>query len=101
MKLLISRTLSVVLSLSLTTAGLYAQRSLPDVVQAQRISEKIVFDGRLSDPAWETAPRITNFIQREPDFGQPSSQQTEVVQPGTRRCSTIQFIPSCYYDRCF
>jgi len=58
---------------------LYAQHSTPDVVNVQRISEKINFDGKLDEPVWETTPRISNFTQREPDFGKPSSERTEVA----------------------
>lgn len=34
-------------------------------------------DGRLTDEAWALAPAQGNFIQREPDYGQPSSEKTE------------------------
>ena len=57
---------------------LYAQHSIPDIINVQRIPGKINFDGKLDEPVWETTPRISNFTQREPDFGQPSSQRTEV-----------------------
>jgi hypothetical protein len=35
-------------------------------------------DGRLDDPVWETAPVMTDFIQFEPQRGQPASVKTEV-----------------------
>jgi hypothetical protein len=34
-------------------------------------------DGRLTDEAWTLAPAQGNFIQREPGYGQPSSEKTE------------------------
>lgn len=34
-------------------------------------------DGRLTEEAWSLAPAQGNFIQREPDFGTPSSERTE------------------------
>ncbi|MGE3489011.1 MAG: DUF5916 domain-containing protein [Vicinamibacterales bacterium] len=34
-------------------------------------------DGKLTDEAWRLAPAHGNFVQREPDYGQPSSEKTE------------------------
>ncbi|HEX8030931.1 MAG TPA: DUF5916 domain-containing protein [Vicinamibacterales bacterium] len=34
-------------------------------------------DGQLNEEAWSLAPVQGNFIQREPDYGSPSSQKTE------------------------
>src|SRR3954465_1522072 len=34
-------------------------------------------DGKLTDEAWALAPAQGNFVQREPHFGAPSSEQTE------------------------
>jgi hypothetical protein len=34
-------------------------------------------DGRLTDEVWALAPAQGNFIQREPQYGQPSSEKTE------------------------
>jgi hypothetical protein len=34
-------------------------------------------DGRLTDEAWALAPVQGNFVQREPDYGQASSEKTE------------------------
>lgn len=38
----------------------------------------IVLDGRLDDPAWGLVAPATNFVQREPDDGEPATQRTEV-----------------------
>src|SRR5262245_20108707 len=35
-------------------------------------------DGDLSDPAWEKADIIDQFIQQEPDSGAPSTEKTQV-----------------------
>ncbi len=35
-------------------------------------------DGRLDDAAWAAAPLATDFVQLEPDEGQPASERTEV-----------------------
>ena len=34
-------------------------------------------DGRLTDAAWALAPAQGNFVQREPDYGEPSTEKTE------------------------
>src|SRR5262245_10451304 len=34
-------------------------------------------DGHLDEPVWQQAPVQGNFIQREPHFGEPSTQKTE------------------------
>jgi hypothetical protein len=47
-------------------------------LQAIPISEPIVLDGRLDEPAWARAPIGTDFVQREPDTGQPASERTEI-----------------------
>ena len=35
-------------------------------------------DGHLNDPDWNFADPVTDFLQREPDNGQPGSERTEV-----------------------
>jgi hypothetical protein len=47
-------------------------------LRAVPISEPIRLDGRFDEPAWQNAPAATDFVQREPDTGRPSSQRTEV-----------------------
>ena len=37
-----------------------------------------VIDGSLNDPEWSFAEPVTDFLQREPDNGQPGSERTEV-----------------------
>jgi hypothetical protein len=39
---------------------------------------EIKIDGRLDDPIWQSAQRLTHFVQREPDYSQPVSEPTEV-----------------------
>jgi hypothetical protein len=34
-------------------------------------------DGRLDDPAWQSAPTFSNFMQQDPNEGEPASEQTE------------------------
>ena len=47
---------------------------------AVRVAESPVIDGRLDDPAWRTASRVTEFVQRPGRAveGAPASEQTEV-----------------------
>ncbi|MFT3845477.1 MAG: DUF5916 domain-containing protein [Lacibacter sp.] len=56
-----------------------AQHSMPDTVKVSSIIEKINFDGKLSEATWQTAPFISNFTQRELEFGKPSTELTKVV----------------------
>ncbi len=39
--------------------------------------QKLEIDGRLTEPVWAQAPLQGNFIQREPNYGQASTQRTE------------------------
>ncbi len=50
---------------------------VPHATAARRVGP-IVLDAKLDEPAWAAAPPITNFVQYDPDPGQPASQQTEV-----------------------
>jgi hypothetical protein len=54
-----------------------AQQSLPCIFEAIRINADINFSGDLSDSVWKSAGHISNFTQRELNFGQPASQRTE------------------------
>lgn len=53
------------------TPGRAALRAVP-------LRQPIVLDGRLDEPAWQTAPVADDFRQREPDEGAPASQATQV-----------------------
>src|SRR5689334_963967 len=41
-------------------------------------TEKIDLDGRLDEPAWQRAVPASDFIQQDPDNGQPATEPTEV-----------------------
>jgi hypothetical protein len=58
---------------------LAAQRSEPSSLAALRITEPIRLDGRLDEPAWARAQHVSNFTQRELDFGRPVTERTEVA----------------------
>jgi hypothetical protein len=45
-------------------------------LDARRTEEAMVIDGRLDEPAWETAPSVGDFIQFTPNNGEPASLKT-------------------------
>ncbi|NOY50227.1 MAG: carbohydrate binding family 9 domain-containing protein [Chlorobi bacterium] len=59
--------------------GLYAQKSIPSSINAFYFSGKLRFDGLLDEPEWQTAKRISNFTQRDLDYGMPITERTEVA----------------------
>jgi hypothetical protein len=52
---------------------------LPAVIDATAIpvTSPVVIDGRLTEPVWEQAPSISEFVQREPAEGEAPSQRTD------------------------
>ena len=46
-------------------------------IRALKVSSKVILDGRLNEPFWKTTA-ITNFVQRDPDEGKPSTENTNV-----------------------
>jgi hypothetical protein len=56
-----------------------AQHSLPDTITALKINEKINFDGQLSESLWQNKAAISNFTQRELDYGKEASELTTVL----------------------
>ncbi|HWP85765.1 MAG TPA: DUF5916 domain-containing protein, partial [Terriglobia bacterium] len=50
------------------------------VMHAVRLAdgERIELDGVLEEAVWERAQPATNFLQQDPDFGQPATEKTEV-----------------------
>ena len=61
--------------------GLQAQ-SLPvapaKAVRALTTADPIRVDGALNEPAWQQADVISDFVQQEPQVGQPITERTEV-----------------------
>ncbi len=47
-------------------------------ITAVYIEEKIVVDGNLDEPEWSLAQPATDFIQNDPDMGEPATERTEV-----------------------
>jgi hypothetical protein len=50
----------------------FAQSSIPAVF----VSKAPTIDGRLNDAAWATAAKVDQFVQREPNRGEPVSEKT-------------------------
>jgi len=48
------------------------------IATAVRITDTIALDGRLDEPAWQRAVPATDFIQKFPDNGAPSTERTEL-----------------------
>ena len=73
--------LKTILSILLITTNLYvySQQSMPNTIQPYKITKKIQFDGNLDEPAWQKAQHISNFTQRDLDFGKPVTEHTEVA----------------------
>lgn len=76
----LSRYLVLPLLLSFTPIReVSAQISEPSTIPALEIQEVIRIDGRLDEGAWSQAAHISNFTQRELDFGSPVTERTEVA----------------------
>ena len=56
-----------------------AQTSEPSTIRALAITDPIRVDGRLDEEAWGQTQHVSNFTQRELDFGSPVSERTEVA----------------------
>ena len=50
----------------------------PPAAQVPRIEAQVTVDGRLDEPAWEQAARLTGFRQYQPVDSRPAEQETEV-----------------------
>ena len=48
------------------------------IARAVRTESEIEVDGKLDEPVWMTAQRVTDFWQVRPDEGAPVSEPTEV-----------------------
>ena len=47
-------------------------------LRASRVTEQIMIDGVLNEPAWANADVISNFYQQEPNEGEAASEKTEI-----------------------
>ena len=69
------RVPAVLLCLILAARPAYAQQQARAV---RIVGAPPVVDGRLDDPAWRTAPPLTDLRQRDPDEGAAASESTTV-----------------------
>ncbi len=79
--ILLLAALAVAGSLAVSPA---AAQTAPEASTARRIEATRTdsppdVDGRLDDPVWRTAARITRFVQQRPLDGAPATEQTEVL----------------------
>jgi hypothetical protein len=58
---------------------IFAQHSKPDTIKATRIENSIKLDGQLIEPAWQQVQHISNFTQRDLDYGKPVTEHTKVA----------------------
>lgn len=63
---------------TLRTAPSYSSHEERPSAEAVRTADRITVDGRLDEPAWMTAPPVTEFWQVDPDEGSPITEPTEV-----------------------
>jgi len=52
--------------------------SQPKTLVAVKATIAPKIDGQISEPAWQSAPIVTDFIQNFPTYGLPASKKTEV-----------------------
>jgi len=58
---------------------LLAQHNSPSSIQAYFTTEKINFDGVLDDSLWQKTTTVSNFTQRDLNYGEPITERTEVA----------------------
>ncbi len=56
----------------------YSHDAMAPGARAARTAGSFVIDGALDEPAWMTAPAISEFLQTVPDEGELGSQETDV-----------------------
>ena len=60
-----------------TAVAINVEQAPRPVARATLTSEKITIDGKLDEPAWQSAELITQLFQREPDEGVAATERTE------------------------
>src|SRR5215212_3687428 len=67
------------LPLLLALLPLQAPSTQAPSVSPPRIEAEIKVDGRLDEPVWQQAARLTGFHQYQPADGRPAEEETEVL----------------------
>lgn len=75
MRSLVVSALALITSATVAEGQTLGSRLTADVT---RVSSPPVIDGKLDDPVWRNAARISDFSQMEPADGAPATEQTEV-----------------------
>ncbi|MCP4727971.1 MAG: carbohydrate binding family 9 domain-containing protein, partial [bacterium] len=71
------RQITLIVLIILMHISGYAQENAKKIT-AVSTDERIILDGNLTEPAWETALPITGFTQRELQEGENATEKTEV-----------------------
>jgi hypothetical protein len=71
--------LILALTVPLSDPPRYRGRATETRVEAPRLEAAIRVDGKLDEPAWGQAARLTEFTQYSPVDGRPAEQATEVL----------------------
>jgi len=83
---MLNRKFIFLLAHTLICMCLSAQISSPNKLKAFYTEEgEMRMDGKLNEPAWQMADRISNFTQRELEDGMPATERTEVAVVYTNR----------------
>ena len=75
-----------------TTAG----EIISESIQAVSVDQPPKIDGRAVEEVWSRAAKVDQFIQREPDTGQPASRKTEFFVCHDR--DNLYIAAKCYDD---
>ena len=78
----------VVAVLAASSVGAAAQET-PRVLRAGSLPASIAIDGRLTEPAWESADAVNDFRQTDPVEGAPPSAHTRVQVLADRHAIVI------------
>ncbi|GAB5497253.1 MAG: hypothetical protein Phyf2KO_23330 [Phycisphaerales bacterium] len=65
-------------AISVCATGLIAQPVENSIGEVSRTDSPPTIDGKLDDGVWNDAPVLTDFVQVNPDEGQPATERTEV-----------------------
>jgi hypothetical protein len=69
---------AILLETVLLAGGTASAQPGPPAVRAQRATAAISVDGHLDEAAWQAAKPVRGFLQRDPDQGQPATEDTEL-----------------------
>ncbi|MDB5112863.1 MAG: hypothetical protein JWR67_3977 [Mucilaginibacter sp.] len=73
------KTICSIIAALIWPTCLFGQINSPDTITANYWGGKIELNGKLDEAVWKQAIPISHFIQREPDFGKPATEETRVT----------------------